>query len=510
MHQIAEHLWKKETILPDPSTVAAIGRHHDFKSALADLVDNSIDANATRVRIRFVQRKSSIVSIQVIDNGRGMSESELKLAMTFGARRDYTASDLGYFGLGLKAASLSQATAFEVYSRKEWGLAVGRRMDRNVSKDFRVGVLADGHANERLDNLSGIEFSHGTVVEWFGLEDVIHTSDVEETIEWRNERLRTIREHLGIIFHRHLQSDKVQIDIDTYDADRQRTLPPTRVDPIDPFQDSLTTSTYPQEFEIVLPDGTTSAMQMHIFPARLATASFNLYNEPGESRQGIFAYRRGRLLTVGQNWAGARVRKKEYALGRIKIDLDESNEHLVSINPEKIAPSYSEDLIRGIAKSHAVGNYSHNLDKYFADLVAHHRESRKTKKKEIQLVEPGAGLNPTIMRILEDLQDFADFETIDIRIMSLPEDELFRADRIGRRIDINLEFIRKVYGLDRRLDNSDAQILKVLLYLLLESDFKVEQRWTGNREGKHRLINSVLLQALKEDFGSHFTDERGN
>lgn len=510
IYEPAEHLWKKETVLPDPSTVAAIGRHHDFKSALADLVDNSIDASATKIRIRFVQRKSSILSIQIIDNGRGMSESELKLAMTFGARRDYGSSDLGHFGLGLKVASLSQAEAFEVYSRIEWGEAVGRRMDRNVSKDFRVAVLADGHANERLDNLSGIDFKHGTLVEWFGLEDVIHTPDEAETIEWRNERLRMIREHLGIIFHRHLESDKVQIDIDTFDVERKRTLPPTRVDPIDPFKDSLTSSGYPKEFEIVLSDGGTSVMEMHIFPARLATASFNLYNESGESRQGIYAYRRGRLLSVGQNWAGARVLKKEYGLGRIKIDLNSTNEHLVTINPEKLSPSYSQDLIQGILKSHASDNPECNLEIYFSDLSAFHRESKKTKKREIQLVEPGSGINPSVLDILNNLQDFADFETIDIRIISLPPSELFRADRVRRRIDISVEFIRKMYGHSRRLNNSDAQILKILIYFLLESDFKVEQRWSENREAKHKLINSVLLQALKEDFGSLHPIEGGS
>ena len=120
-YELDELQWSTETVLPDPSTIAAIGMHHNLTSALADLVDNSIDAKASHVRIRFVQRGTAILGLQIIDNGRGLTADGIKRAMTFGARREYGSEDLGHFGLGLKAASLSQATSFEILFPPEMG-----------------------------------------------------------------------------------------------------------------------------------------------------------------------------------------------------------------------------------------------------------------------------------------------------------------------------------------------------------------------------------------------------
>ena len=106
-YELDEHQWSTETVLPDPSAIAAIGMHHNLTSALADIVDNSIDAEASQVRIRFVQRGTAILGIQIIDNGRGLTAEGHQTSDDLGARRDYRSEELGHFGLGLKAASLS-------------------------------------------------------------------------------------------------------------------------------------------------------------------------------------------------------------------------------------------------------------------------------------------------------------------------------------------------------------------------------------------------------------------
>lgn len=495
-----ERQWSTEIVLPDPSTIEAIGMHHSLTSALADLVDNSIDATANHIRIRFVQSGTAILGLQIIDDGRGLTADGLKQAMTFGARRDYGSEDLGHFGLGLKAASLSQASSFEIYSREKWGPAVGRRMDQTVSQDFSVGVMEPGAANERLDGVAGMELASGTLVEWRGLKDVIHTSDQGELTEWRSAKLRSIREHLGLTFHRHLRLGAVQIDIDTFDIERHRVLPPMRVDPIDPFEGSLQQDGYPRDFIVDLPDGTSCKIEAHLFPPRLNSPAFDLYGEPGEARQGIYLYRRDRLLSGGQNWAGLRLPKKELGLGRIKIDLDVASEHYIALNPEKVTPVYSADFIKAMACAHTQGPSPSTLDSYFHDLQRAHKDSKKTKRQEIRLVEPAVGLNPAVLSRLTDLQDFVELEPINLRFVTLPSTELFRADRTARRIDVNVELVRRIYGSEGRLSNRDGQLLKTFLYFLLESDFKVEQRWNAVREDRHRILNAVLLAALAEDF----------
>lgn len=506
-YELDERQWSTETVLPDPSTIAAIGMHHNLTSALADLADNSIDAMASHIRIRFVQSGTTILGLQIIDNGRGLTADGIKQAMTFGARRDYGSEDLGHFGLGLKAASLSQANSFEIYSRQKWGPAVGRRMDQTVSQDFSVGVMEPGAANERLDGVAGMELPSGTLVEWRGLKDVIHTSDQGELTEWRSAKLRSIREHLGVTFHRHLRRGTVEIDIDTFDIERNRALPPMQVDPIDPFEGSLQQDGYPRNFVVDLPDGASCTIEAHLFPPRLNLPAFNLYGEAGEARQGIYLYRRGRLLSGGQNWAGLRLPKKELGLGRIRIDLDAANEHYIALNPEKVTPVYSADFTKAMAHAHTPGPSPSPLDSYFSDLQRAHKDSKKTKRQEIRLVEPAVGLNPTVLSRLADLQDFADSDPIDLRFVTLPSTELFRADRTARRIDVNVELVRRIYGSEGRLSNRDGQLLKVFLYFLLESDFKVEQRWNVVREDRHRILNDVLMAAFAEDFQLNLQDQ---
>ena len=89
---------------------------YSFVTALADIVDNSVTAGASRVEIaiRFHGRDSFVV---ISDNGSCMGPSALNEALRFGTRRSYRPGDLGRFGLGLKTASLSQARRLMVISR---------------------------------------------------------------------------------------------------------------------------------------------------------------------------------------------------------------------------------------------------------------------------------------------------------------------------------------------------------------------------------------------------------
>lgn len=46
-----------KVVPPDPSITSAIGRHHTLATAVADLVDNSIDFGATHVLVRFLMEE---------------------------------------------------------------------------------------------------------------------------------------------------------------------------------------------------------------------------------------------------------------------------------------------------------------------------------------------------------------------------------------------------------------------------------------------------------------------
>ena len=90
---------------------------YGFEAAIADLVDNSIDAGANKVVVSFLRSADRLLSLLVIDDGQGMDEAGLDVAMTVGGQTAYAASALGHFGAGLKAASLSHADSLTVISR---------------------------------------------------------------------------------------------------------------------------------------------------------------------------------------------------------------------------------------------------------------------------------------------------------------------------------------------------------------------------------------------------------
>src|SRR5690606_20395217 len=93
---------------------------YTFEAALADIVDNSISANASIIEIDSPPNPQEIY-ITVVDNGVGMDEEELLLAMKYGSKNsleERALSDLGRFGLGLKLASLSLCRILTVASKK--------------------------------------------------------------------------------------------------------------------------------------------------------------------------------------------------------------------------------------------------------------------------------------------------------------------------------------------------------------------------------------------------------
>ena len=83
---------------------------YNLGMALADLIDNSIFAEAKKVIIDY-EWNDGDPWIRIRDDGKGMTEEKLIQAMKVGSSspnevRDL--KDLGRFGLGLKTASWSQ------------------------------------------------------------------------------------------------------------------------------------------------------------------------------------------------------------------------------------------------------------------------------------------------------------------------------------------------------------------------------------------------------------------
>ena len=96
---------------PAPRSLEALGRNHTLEAALAELVDNSIDAGAQHVLIRFVQSRGRLVQLVVVDDGCGMTDAEIDIAMTVGGERGYRPARSAASGSGSKLRASARPTS---------------------------------------------------------------------------------------------------------------------------------------------------------------------------------------------------------------------------------------------------------------------------------------------------------------------------------------------------------------------------------------------------------------
>lgn len=114
-------------ITPDRSLLPKLGfAGYSAPQAVAELVDNSIDARRDGYKLR-VDIHIGPEGIEVADDGIGMDREALAKAMVLAYSRKR--EKLGEFGLGLKTACLSLGEAFEVRS------SPGNRKEYRVSYD---------------------------------------------------------------------------------------------------------------------------------------------------------------------------------------------------------------------------------------------------------------------------------------------------------------------------------------------------------------------------------------
>lgn len=301
------------------------GLGYSAGSAAADLVDNSIAAGARRIHVDFEWAQAPRVVFR--DDGRGMDRDELISAMRLGSdpRADRNPGDLGRFGLGLKTASFSQANSLVVVSKAEGQQACAARWNLNridAASDWDLEVGSPDELGLAGDLLIG---PTGTAVIWENL-DILLGND--GTIDKLYGTAETVARHLGMTFHRFIESDRAQISVNEIE-----------VAPWDP----LALHAAEQVFSEVL-EPARIALRGSILPLpdSLDEEEVRRLAGPNEflEQQGFYVYREDRLI-VGGGWLGIgrstqswRLDKK-YNLARLSVDLDNSQDVAWSIDVRK-------------------------------------------------------------------------------------------------------------------------------------------------------------------------------
>ena len=277
---------------------------YDLPSAVADLVDNSVDAGATRVDITIDGRGANAY-ISIADDGRGMTERKIDEAMRYGSRRSYDRNDLGRFGLGLKTASLSQCKSLTVATRTtERGSVRIRRWDIDHVRRHDTWELERLVPSECPPHLvDPLVDRQGTVVLWEKLDRVLAYARPEGARAVRGLEVvkDAISQHLAMVFHRFL-------DGETHDKRRLRILVNgARLEGWDPYARSEPASRTlsPQTLSVAHRNRVgVMRIQPHVLPSQAQFSSAEAHSAVAGPRkwnrqQGFYIYRGDRLIQSG-------------------------------------------------------------------------------------------------------------------------------------------------------------------------------------------------------------------
>jgi hypothetical protein len=200
-------------------------RHIGYKSnleAVAELVDNSIQAYSERVDLLFDFANDGSTGkptqLAIVDDGHGMAPAMLRFAMMWGGtHRENDRGGLGRFGYGLPCATVSIGRRFSIYSKLERGGVYVVTLDldlldsgayRNTEGELEIPPAHPAHLPDFVRN--ALAHSHpggwksGTVV----------VIDKLDRLDWTTAAglRRNLVRHFGVAYHKLLRATSIYID----------------------------------------------------------------------------------------------------------------------------------------------------------------------------------------------------------------------------------------------------------------------------------------------------------
>jgi hypothetical protein len=314
---------------------------YDFPTAVADVVDNSVAAGATRVDI-LIEHDGADSRVFITDDGNGMSPSALLEALRFGTRRNYGRGELGRYGLGLKTASLSQCRVLTVVSRssKSTVRTCARSLDLDLIEEWDQWMIADpSNAEPAVARArQWLAEGTGTVVIWQSLDRVLPEKRPEGG--WARRRLDALAirtaDHLGMVFNRFIDGvpGRSQVVI---------TVNGQKVQSWDPFvrQEPATAELAVQRFEIESVGAVGRVtLRRFVLPSRdrfTDPTGFDRSSGPlnWNRQQGLYIYRADRLVQWG-GWGGIRGIDEHTKLARASVEFDTDLDTAFNINVAKM------------------------------------------------------------------------------------------------------------------------------------------------------------------------------
>lgn len=324
---------------------------YSLETALADIIDNSITARATRIEI-LSDTAGDNPAIGILDNGSGMTETQLIEAMRPGSRNplhDRDEHDLGRFGLGLKSASFSQCRRLTVVTRRDGqtSCAIWDLDEVALTNEWAISLHSDPTLVPWSDRLGNT----GTLVVWQELDRLSSgiKHDLARSADHMNRAIALAERHLRLVFHRFMEDGRPAVSI---------WLNGRKLRPIDPFARQHPGHQEDPEDRLQLAGGLVT-FQCFTLPHHKAMSKEDwdeLGGPEGHLRsQGFYIYRGRRLIITG-SWLGLARQTELTKLCRIRVDIPNTMDSSWKIDVKKASaqlPPAVRDRMRHIVERFA-------------------------------------------------------------------------------------------------------------------------------------------------------------
>ena len=312
-------LIKAEIAKPNPSSTINSYRSfgYNLSTAIADIIDNSISADADEIRLEYKWAGQDSL-ILISDNGKGMNREELVLAMTPGSKNpeeQRSERDLGRFGMGLKTASFSQCKRLTCVTKKENISTIKRCWDIDFINNENEWQLLDYISDESFIEKIDIQKS-GTLVLWEKLDRIVGNSEVnnESVKNAFYHEMINVKHHISLVFHKFIESKRIKIFFQNEE-----------IEPYNPFL--LNLDPKPEMGQTRIVDNV--EITYFILP-HMSEIGKTDYEKSGGSlgwfhQQGFYIYRADRLLVAG-DWLGLEKKRDYSKLARIAVNFTNSND----------------------------------------------------------------------------------------------------------------------------------------------------------------------------------------
>ena len=346
-----------DEILPDADRVAFGLRDtgYDFNTAVADIVDNSIAAKATKVDVSMSMNALGEISLFITDNGHGMNQQELRNAMKYGSKERLDKKSLGKFGLGLKTASTAFCRCLSLVSRGDDGIPRKIQWDLDyIAQVNRWKPKTMDPSKAELNILDSVAADGtGTLVIWEkvdrllakGLEDYSSKTAINKALKVKKEKLRY---HLGVTFQRFLDPD------DDRCPNLEICIDMVPVDPIDPFCiKEKETISYPLQKPLMIKvddnDKYPVTLTAYVLPRQ---ADFSTPKAKDDAKisvntEGFYIYRENRLIHYG-DWMGMYTNEPHYSLLRVEFSFGAELDSAFNVDIKKSRILPAEEIVEWI------------------------------------------------------------------------------------------------------------------------------------------------------------------